>query len=115
LTDASSIRLDLIYGMSANRRKGEPFSTEIIIGISGEREDGTTGHARYEIMHPDGQTPVTALAVALSILNVCSDLRAVHPPRRASTSPKVSLMSTSRSTVSRNSVCGLNVTRATDL
>jgi hypothetical protein len=67
LTAASSIRLDLIYGMSANRRKGEPFSTEIIIAICGEREDGTTGHARYAITHPDGQAPVTALVVALSI------------------------------------------------
>lgn len=66
-TDARSIRFDMVYGMSASRRRGEPFSTEIVIEISGERKDGTTGRNRYELVHPEGQAPVTALGVALGI------------------------------------------------
>jgi hypothetical protein len=66
-TDARSIRFDLVYGMSASRRRGEPFSTEIIIEITGERPDGTLGRDRHELVHPAGQAPVTALGVALVI------------------------------------------------
>jgi hypothetical protein len=67
LTGAPSIRLDLVYGMSSSRRRGEPFSTEIIIEISGEKVDGTSGKTRQELMHPEGQAPVTALAVTMGI------------------------------------------------
>lgn len=66
-TDAKSIRFDLIYGVSANRRRGQHFSTETIIEITGERKDGTTGLDRYELVHPRGQAPVTAVGVALGV------------------------------------------------
>lgn len=66
-TDARSVRFDMIYGMSASRRRGEPFSTEIVIEITGERQDGTRGSDRYDLVHPQGQAPVTALGVALSV------------------------------------------------
>lgn len=66
-TDAASIRLDLAVGESASRRRGEPFSTEIIITITGQRKDGSTARVRHEIVHPAGQAPLTALGVALGI------------------------------------------------
>ncbi|BCH31534.1 hypothetical protein MesoLjLc_34640 [Mesorhizobium sp. L-8-10] len=66
-TDAKSIRFDLIYGESANRRRGEHFSTETIIEITGENKDGRTGLSRYELVHPRGQAPVTAVGVTLGI------------------------------------------------
>ncbi|MGH6859332.1 MAG: NAD(P)-dependent oxidoreductase [Phyllobacterium sp.] len=66
-TDAKSIRLDLVYGMSASRRRGEAFSTEIAIEIRGERLDGRPGRTRLDIVHPQGQAPLTALHVALGL------------------------------------------------
>lgn len=66
-TDARTIRLDLVLGESATRRRGEPFSTEIIIEIAGERPDGTLGRSRHELVHPQGQAPLTALGIATGV------------------------------------------------
>jgi hypothetical protein len=66
-TDARSIRFDLALGQTATRRRGEPFSTEIIIEIAGEKKDGTTGRVRHELVHPAGQAPMTALGVAVGV------------------------------------------------
>ncbi len=69
-TDARSIRFDLAYGISASRRRGEPFSTEMIIELTGTRKEGTRGSSHHEIVHPAGQAPLTALGVALAIERV---------------------------------------------
>jgi len=66
-TDARSIRFDLVYGRSASRRRGEPFSTEIVIEIVGESSDGAIKCTRHELVHPAGQAPVTALCVAAAV------------------------------------------------
>lgn len=66
-TDAKSIRFDLVYGMSASRRRGEPFSTEIAIETNGELLTGEKMQKRLDIVHPEGQAPLTALHVALGI------------------------------------------------
>jgi hypothetical protein len=66
-TDAKSIRFDLVYGESATRKRGEPFSTEIIIELKGRLKNGKQGSARYELFHPRGQAPVTALSVAIVV------------------------------------------------
>jgi hypothetical protein len=66
-TEARSIRLDLALGQSSSRRRGEPFSTEIIIELTGELRDGTKGRVRHEIVHPSGQAPVTAVGVAVAL------------------------------------------------
>ncbi|NMO15375.1 NAD(P)-dependent oxidoreductase [Pyxidicoccus fallax] len=65
-TDARSIRFDLAVGQSASRKRGEPFSTELIIEITGRRQDGTTGRVRHELVHPAGQAPATAMGVAVA-------------------------------------------------
>lgn len=65
-TGAQSIRFDMAYGESASRRRGEPFSTEIVIEISGQRKTGEETTARLDIVHPQGQAPLTALHVALA-------------------------------------------------
>ena len=66
-TNAQAIRFDLVYGQSASRRRGEPFSTETIIDIEGRKKDGTDGSSHLEIVHRQGQAPLTALGVALGI------------------------------------------------
>jgi hypothetical protein len=66
-TDAKSIRFDLVYGESATRKRGEPFSTEIIIELKGRLKNGQDASARYELFHPGGQAPVTALSVAIVV------------------------------------------------
>lgn len=66
-TEARSIRVDLAFAESASRRRGEPFSTEIVIEIDGVLKTGERSHARHEIVHPAGQAPLTALGVALAV------------------------------------------------
>lgn len=63
-TGAKSVRFDLDVGTSPARRRGEPFSTEVIVELDGHRKDGSTGRSRYDLMHPQGQAPVTAAGVA---------------------------------------------------
>jgi hypothetical protein len=65
-TDARTIRFDIAVGQSASRRRGEPFSTEIIIEMAGHRHDGPA-RVRHELVHPAGQAPLTALAVAVAV------------------------------------------------
>lgn len=66
-TGAASIRLDLALGVSASRRRGEPFSTEIAIELDGEGFDGRRLRTRHELVHPQGQAPLTALGIALGV------------------------------------------------
>lgn len=65
-TEAGSISMDLAYTVSATRRQGKPFSTEIVIDIEGVLKDGTRARRHHEIVHPQGQAPLTALCVALA-------------------------------------------------
>lgn len=66
-TTARSARFDFAMGTSATRRRGEPLSAETIIEIVGERAPGRTERVRYEILHPEGQAPVTGLGAMLGI------------------------------------------------
>ncbi|WP_046658677.1 hypothetical protein [Lysobacter capsici] len=66
-TDAHSIRLDMALGESASRRRGEAFSTEIVIELEGELHDGRIARRRHELTHPQGQAPITALGIALGV------------------------------------------------
>jgi hypothetical protein len=66
-TDAHSIRLDMALGESASRRRGEAFSTEIVLELEGEDADGRPVRQRHELVHPQGQAPLTALGIALGV------------------------------------------------
>ncbi|WP_437721864.1 saccharopine dehydrogenase NADP-binding domain-containing protein [Sorangium sp. So ce861] len=66
-TDARSIRFDLVLGETASRRRGEPFSTEIVIELEGVKKDGARGRSRHELVHPEGQAPMTAVGVAVAV------------------------------------------------
>jgi hypothetical protein len=66
-TNARNIRLDLVVGESASRRRGEPFSTEIQITIDGELESGRRARKVLQLVHPVGQAPLTGLGVALAV------------------------------------------------
>lgn len=65
-TDAKHIRFDLSFDVSASRRRGEPFSTESVISIAGVLQAGERARRTYEIVHPQGQAPLTGLGVALA-------------------------------------------------
>lgn len=65
-TGAKNIRFDLAFAVSASRRRGEPFSTESVIAIEGVLRSGERAARRYEVVHPQGQAPLTALGVALA-------------------------------------------------
>jgi len=66
-TNATSVRLDLAYSESASRRRGDPLSTEIVIDLEGMPKTGERGRTHHEIVHPEGQAPLTALGVALAV------------------------------------------------
>lgn len=66
-TDAHSIRLDMALGESASRRRGEAFSTEIALELEGEDHAGRVVRQRHELVHPQGQAPLTALGIALGV------------------------------------------------
>lgn len=65
-TDAKHIRFDLSFDVSASRRAGKPFSTESVITIEGVLHSGERAIHTYEVVHPQGQAPLTALGVALA-------------------------------------------------
>ncbi len=66
-TDARTVRIDLAMGVSASRRAGRPFSTEIVIELEGVLPDGERATSRHEIVHPEGQAPLTALGIVLGV------------------------------------------------
>jgi len=66
-TGAKDIRLDVAVGASSTRRAGEAYSTEILIDLEGVDHTGASVHTRHALVHPRGQAPLTALAVALQI------------------------------------------------
>ncbi len=49
----------------AYRRRGEPLSTEILIGLTGEDLAGRPLRTRHAVVHPQGQMPLTGLGVAM--------------------------------------------------
>ncbi|MCH8503617.1 MAG: hypothetical protein LAT50_04775 [Ectothiorhodospiraceae bacterium] len=66
-TGAATVRFDLAVGATASRRRGEPFSSETIVELSGEDLQGRPAALRVDLVHPEGQAPVTALNVALTV------------------------------------------------
>lgn len=66
-TDASSIRVDFALREAASRRDGQRASTEIIIEIEGELEDGSTSRVRHELIDGDVYSALSARGVALAV------------------------------------------------
>ena len=77
-TDAKDIRLDVAVGASSSRRAGQAYSTEILIDLEGVDRSGAAVHSRHAFVHPRGQAPLTALAVA-SILERVAALDGAPP------------------------------------
>lgn len=63
-TDARDIRIDLAVGVSASRRRGQPFSSELVIDLEGRDSAGARRRSRHTIVHPAGQAPITAVGIA---------------------------------------------------
>ena len=66
-TTAKNVRFEFAVGDTAAKQAGRHFSHEIIITIEGTRKDGRSGSFRYEIIHPEGQAPMTALSAAVGV------------------------------------------------
>jgi hypothetical protein len=63
-TNAGSVRFDIVVGETPSRRLGQGMSTEMIIELEGEGHTGERHRVRHELIHPEGQAPVTAINVA---------------------------------------------------
>ncbi|MCY1046908.1 NAD(P)-dependent oxidoreductase [Corallococcus sp. bb12-1] len=66
-TEARTVRLDFAVREAASRPSGQGVSHEVIIEISGEREDGTTGRVRHELVDADVHSGLSARGVALAV------------------------------------------------
>lgn len=64
-TGAPNVEFNLASGVSSTRRRGEPFSTEILVELTGEDPAGQPLRTRHAIVHPAGAAPLTGLGVAL--------------------------------------------------
>jgi hypothetical protein len=62
---APNVQFNLAMGISSSRRRGEPFSTEIVIELSGRDHAGKPLRTRHAVVHPEGQMPLTGLGVAM--------------------------------------------------
>ncbi|MEV0246638.1 saccharopine dehydrogenase [Nocardia sp. NPDC050712] len=79
-TGAPNVRFDLAIGESASRRRGEPASTELRIDLAGTDRTGTPLVTRHQLVHPEGQRPLTALAIALGVERLLGLRGAPVPP-----------------------------------
>lgn len=66
-TGAQDVRFEFAVGDTPGRKQNGHFSHEIVITIEGVRRDGRSGTFRYEIVHPEGQAPMTAVSAAVGI------------------------------------------------
>ncbi|KQR25705.1 hypothetical protein [Deinococcus sp. Leaf326] len=66
-TGAPNVQFHVAMGVSSSRRRGEAFSTEILIELSGEDQDGRPLRTRHAVVHPEGQMPLTGLGVAMTL------------------------------------------------
>ena len=65
VTGAANIQFDIATGVSSTRRRGEPFSTEIVIELAGEDHAGRPLRTRHAVVHPEGAVPLTGMGVAM--------------------------------------------------
>ena len=65
VTGAKDVQFDIATGISSTRRRGERKSTEIIIDLTGEDEQGRPLRTRHAVFHPEGAAPLTALGVSM--------------------------------------------------
>jgi hypothetical protein len=66
-TGAPNVRFDFAVGESAGRRRGGAASIELRIDLEGaDRAGAPLSRSRY-LVHPAGQRPLTALAIALGV------------------------------------------------
>jgi hypothetical protein len=79
-TGAPNVRFNLATGVSSSRRRGEPMSTEIIIELSGQDQQGEPLRTRHAVVHPQGQMLLTGLGVTLILERLLGlDGRAAAP------------------------------------
>lgn len=66
-THTRDMRFEFAVGETAGSSQDGHFTHEIIVTISGTKNNGQSGTFRYEIIHPEGQAPMTAVSAVLGI------------------------------------------------
>ncbi|WP_433017629.1 saccharopine dehydrogenase [Kribbella sp. CA-294648] len=66
-TGAPNVTFDFAVGESAGRRRGEGPSLEVRIDLEGVGAGGAQLSRTHYLVHPEGQRPLTALGLALSV------------------------------------------------
>lgn len=66
-TGARNVEFNIATDISSSRRRGEPKSTEIIIELTGEDQDGRTLRSRHAVFHPGGAAALTTLGTGMII------------------------------------------------
>lgn len=64
---AKDVRFEFAAGETAGSVHDDHFTHEIIVTITGTKNDGSVDAFRYEIIHPKGQAPMTAISAVLGI------------------------------------------------
>jgi len=67
ITKAHSVRVDLIVGQSPASREGNKPSVEVLYEIDGILANGVRDNIRIQLTHPEGQSFMTAVGVAVGI------------------------------------------------
>ncbi|MEQ9899839.1 hypothetical protein ABRP59_09380 [Pectobacterium punjabense] len=67
MTKAHSVRVDLVVGQSPGSLKGGKPSVEILYEIDGILSSGQRESAAFQLTHPEGQSYLTAVGVAVGI------------------------------------------------
>ncbi|SFB59489.1 hypothetical protein SAMN03159496_05537 [Rhizobium sp. NFR07] len=66
-TGARHVEFNIATAVSSSRRRGEAKSTEIIIELAGEGQDGRALRSRHAVFHPGGAAALTALGTSMII------------------------------------------------
>lgn len=64
-TQSPNVQFNIATGVSSTRRRGEPKSTEIILELAGEDQQGRSLRTRHAVFHPGGAASLTALGVSM--------------------------------------------------
>ena len=80
-TGAPNVEFNIANGVSSSRRRGEAMSTEIIIELAGDDQQGNPLRTRHAVFHPGGAAPLTALGVSMILERLAGlDGAAPTPP-----------------------------------
>ncbi|MEH2921304.1 hypothetical protein ACFFL1_10610 [Samsonia erythrinae] len=76
VTQADSVRVDLTVGQTPGSRQANKPSVEIVYEMDGTLHNGKSGTLNFQLTHPEGQSFLTALGVAVGIESLLQKVNA---------------------------------------